>query len=71
MPLYDWECESCHHQFEKVTFYSTRRVSCTKCGGRAEKIITKMPLRTYSKRPQDRLWGTSHWKSDKKKGGKR
>jgi len=47
------------------------------CGARAEKIITKMPLRSYSKRPQDRLWGTSHISSSekfkekqKRKGGK-
>jgi putative FmdB family regulatory protein len=77
MPLYDWECEICHHQFEEILSSTDVGCLCPMCGARAEKIITKMPLRSYSKRPQDRLWGTSHISSSekfkekqKRKGGK-
>ena len=69
--LNDWECQSCGHQFEQVTSSTETICQCPNCGQGAFKIITKMPLRTYTKRPQDRLWGTSYWKSDKKKGGKK
>lgn len=80
MPLYDYKCQHCHQVFE-----STHKMDeyldgypCPICEGFGKRIITKMPLRSYLKRPQDRLWGTSHISSSekfkekqKRKGGKK
>jgi putative FmdB family regulatory protein len=71
MPLYDWECESCHHQFEEVTSSTETVCQCPNCGMGAFKIITKIPLMSYSNRPKERPWGSAHWRSDKKKGGEK
>jgi len=66
MPLYDWECESCHYQFEEISSSTETICRCPNCGKGAMKMFIKMPLRSYLKRPQDRLWGTSHISSSEK-----
>lgn len=78
MPLYDYECLICDRQFETIAKSDETVVDCPFCVGHGIRIITKMPLRTYTKRPQDRLWGTSHISSSekfkekqKRKGGKK
>jgi putative FmdB family regulatory protein len=41
MPLYEYKCKKCGHQFEKIQKYSDRMVKkCPDCGGRVEQMIT-------------------------------
>ena len=71
MPLYDFECPECG-KVREVQCKVDGEVICDSCYcGREQvvemkRIITKMPLRTYTKRPQDRLWGTSHLSSSER-----
>ena len=41
MPLFDFECQKCHEQFEELVFGSTQ-VRCPKC---AESEVKKLPSR--------------------------
>lgn len=70
MPLYDYQCQSCQFIFEhqRRVEFADEPIACPNCNISAgvKRIITKMPLRTYTKRPQDRLWGTSHISSSEK-----
>ena len=78
MPRYDYECPLCHKQMEvdmTIAEHETNEHNpiCLAHGNRwviMRKAITKMPLRTYSKRPQDRLWGTSYISSSERFGEK-
>lgn len=72
MPLYEYECQHCHLIFEslhKMDEYLDG-YPCPTCEGFGKKIITKMPLHSYSNRPNERPWGT-HLRPDKKKGGEK
>ncbi|MGC1372682.1 MAG: zinc ribbon domain-containing protein [Candidatus Sulfotelmatobacter sp.] len=41
MPLYEYKCEKCGHQFEKIQKFSDRMVKkCPECGGRVEQMIS-------------------------------
>ena len=41
MPLYEYKCKKCGHQFEKIQKYSDRMVKkCPDCGGRVKQTIT-------------------------------
>lgn len=41
MPLYEYECESCHHRFEKIQKYSDPLVdTCPSCGGVVKKLFS-------------------------------
>jgi putative FmdB family regulatory protein len=41
MPLYEYKCEKCGHQFEKIQKFSDKMVKkCPKCGGRVEQMIS-------------------------------
>src|ERR1700677_3332747 len=41
MPLFEYKCKKCGHQFEKIQKYSDRMVKkCPDCGGRVEQTIT-------------------------------
>jgi putative FmdB family regulatory protein len=41
MPLYEYECESCHHRFEKIQKFSDPPEEvCPKCGGRVRKLLS-------------------------------
>lgn len=41
MPLFDFECQKCHEQFEELVFGSTQ-VRCPKC---ADAEVKKLPSR--------------------------
>lgn len=41
MPLFDFECQKCHEQFEELVFASTQ-VRCPKC---ADADVKKLPSR--------------------------
>jgi len=41
LPIYEYECQKCHHRFEKIQQFSDPPVKkCPKCGGKLEKVIT-------------------------------
>jgi putative FmdB family regulatory protein len=47
MPLYEYECRSCHHTFEELVF-GTEGVRCPACrGGKLERLIS-VPARPHS-----------------------
>lgn len=39
MPLYEFECQSCHHRFEKIQSVSAADPACPKCGGAVERVL--------------------------------
>jgi putative FmdB family regulatory protein len=41
MPLYEYKCKKCGHQFEKIQKFSDRMVKkCPECGGVVEQMIS-------------------------------
>ena len=41
MPLYEYECETCGHRFEKIQKFSDPQVdTCPKCGGHVHKLMS-------------------------------
>ena len=41
MPLYEYECQKCHHRFERIVKFSDRPMKkCPDCGGPVEQTIT-------------------------------
>ena len=41
MPLYEYECQTCHHQFEVQQKFSDPLIDkCTRCGGSVRKLIS-------------------------------
>ena len=41
MPLYEYKCEKCGHQFEKIQKFSDKMVKkCPDCGGPVEQMIS-------------------------------
>ncbi len=44
MPLYEYECEACHHRFERIQQYSDPIVrKCPKCGKKKVKKLLSSP----------------------------
>ena len=44
MPLYEYECEACHHRFEQIQTYSDPLVrKCPKCGKKKVKKLLSSP----------------------------
>jgi putative FmdB family regulatory protein len=40
MPLYEYECDACHHRFEVIQKFSDPPVTtCPKCGGPVHKLV--------------------------------
>ncbi|HVH88429.1 MAG TPA: FmdB family zinc ribbon protein [Terriglobales bacterium] len=39
MPLYEFECEKCHHRFEKIQGVSDPDPKCPKCGSKVERLL--------------------------------
>jgi putative FmdB family regulatory protein len=41
MPLYEYQCDACGHQFEKIQKFSDPVVDvCPKCGGAVKKLVS-------------------------------
>ena len=41
MPLYEYECESCHHRFERIQKYSDPLIDvCPVCGSAVKKLLS-------------------------------
>ena len=48
MPLYEYRCESCEHQFETIQKFSDPHVSvCPKCGGGPVVKLISSPAFTF------------------------
>jgi putative FmdB family regulatory protein len=44
VPLYEYECEACHHRFEQIQTYSDPIVrKCPKCGKKKVKKLLSSP----------------------------
>jgi len=44
VPLYEYECEACHHRFERIQQYSDPIVrKCPKCGKKKVKKLLSSP----------------------------
>ena len=39
MPLYEFECQNCHHRFERIQSFSAPDPECVKCGGKVERLL--------------------------------
>jgi putative FmdB family regulatory protein len=45
MPIYDYECEKCHHRFElKKSYTEDSAAKCPECKGKAGRIFTSVPV---------------------------
>ena len=45
MPIYEYECASCHHQFEKKQKFSDAPVAkCPRCKTQSNRIIRSVPV---------------------------
>jgi putative FmdB family regulatory protein len=39
VPLYEFECESCHHRFERIQSVAAPDPECAKCGSKVERLL--------------------------------
>jgi len=45
MPVYEYQCKKCRHQFElKQSFDDDPIVTCPQCGGEAKRIFSPVPI---------------------------
>ena len=45
MPRYDYQCETCGHEFELRQSFSSEPVAdCTECGGTSRRLIRAVPV---------------------------
>lgn len=45
MPIYEYECETCHHRFEVMQKFSDKPIKkCTQCAGPLHKVISPPAL---------------------------
>jgi len=45
MPIYEYECVSCHHRFEvKQSFHDVPRAACPQCKKKARRIFQPAPI---------------------------
>ncbi len=82
MPTYEYECDDCHHRFEKKQSFDARPIAkCPRCGGRLRRVFHPAPvifkgsgfyITDNRKKPPD--MGKGEWKSGdggKEKGKKK
>jgi putative FmdB family regulatory protein len=45
MPVYEYQCEKCCHQFElKQSFKDDPIVTCPQCGSKAKRVFSSVPI---------------------------
>lgn len=55
MPLYEFECEKCGHQFEELaSLNSDATPTCPECGGLSHKLMSTGALHIEAASPLDR-----------------
>lgn len=40
MPLYDWKCIKCDHEFEELASSSIHLIQCPECGAEADRKVS-------------------------------
>jgi putative FmdB family regulatory protein len=40
MPLYEYRCDGCGHEFEKLVFHEGGPIRCPACDGEARKLLS-------------------------------
>jgi len=51
MPIYEYECRACEHQFEYLLLHSSPAAQCPSCGSRKlEKMISKCAVSSENTR---------------------
>jgi len=61
MPIYDYECEKCHFQFElKRRFGEDGSADCPRCHGESRRLFTSVPVI---------FKGSGFYVTDHRKGG--
>jgi len=46
MPIYEYVCDQCEHEFEKLVFNSSEKIGCPKC--KAKEVSRKMSAFAFS-----------------------
>ncbi|HSB04031.1 MAG TPA: zinc ribbon domain-containing protein [Thermodesulfobacteriota bacterium] len=46
MPIYEYHCNRCDHEFEKLVFSSSEKVDCSNC--KSKKVSRKMSTFAFS-----------------------
>ncbi|MGD9115947.1 MAG: zinc ribbon domain-containing protein [Dehalococcoidia bacterium] len=45
MPTYEYECDDCHHSFEKKqSFHAEPLTECPQCGGKVRRVFHPAPV---------------------------
>jgi putative FmdB family regulatory protein len=45
MPTYEYECDDCHHRFEKKQSFDAKPIAkCPQCGGRLRRVFHPAPV---------------------------
>ncbi len=45
MPTYEYECDVCHHRFEKKQNFDAKPIAkCPQCGGRLRRVFHPAPV---------------------------
>ena len=70
MPLYEFECEKCHHRFEKIQSVSAPDPSCAKCGSKVERLLHAPAVQFRGSGWYVTDYAKSGSKSDSKSGDK-
>ena len=49
MPIYEYECLKCHHEFEELVFGKNPEVHCPECeGGEVKRLLSVTAFKTDS-----------------------
>jgi len=74
MPLYEYQCESCAHRFERIQKFSDPPVeSCPQCAGRVRKLLSSPAIQfkgsgwyitDYAKKSESKAEGKSDGKAE-------
>ncbi|MHC1742692.1 MAG: FmdB family zinc ribbon protein [Syntrophobacteraceae bacterium] len=44
MPLYEYQCDTCGHRFERLVFHDEENVGCPSCSGEVRKLMSPFAI---------------------------